>query len=278
MIYNPASTPTIQFYVAVVEEVTVTAERRATDLQTTPIAVSSLGSLELKRLQVTKVKELDVVVPSMTVENNIASNASITVAMRGSFEQNAAFLFSEPGVGLYMNGVYRRLSGSNVELADIERIEVLRGPQGTLFGRNTLAGAMNVVTRDPGKELSGSTRPGVRGIRHHSCPPFSQSARFPTRSEVPSPCCTRSAARAGRPTASMTASWVRTKFLGAMGSLAFSNDSFGVTLTAYASNNETDGQFGSPIDVTTGQHVFSDKSDVGSASVLVGGTPKTPVQ
>ncbi len=67
-----------------------------------------------------------------------------------------------------------------------------------------------------------------------------------------------------------------TKFLGAMGSLAFSNDSFGVTLTAYASNNETDGQFGSPIDVTTGQHVFSDKSDVGSASVLVGGTPKLP--
>lgn len=82
------------------DEVIVTAERRAENLQTTPIAVSALGSEDLDRLQIGSIADLDTSVPSLTVETNVASNASITIAMRGNAEQNAAILFSEPGVGL----------------------------------------------------------------------------------------------------------------------------------------------------------------------------------
>jgi iron complex outermembrane recepter protein len=260
---------------AALEEVTVTAERRAENLQTTPIAVSALGSEDLERLQVGSITDLDTAVPSLTIESNVASNAAVTVSMRGNAEQNAAFLFSEPGIGLYLDGVYRRLSGSNIELADIERIEVLRGPQGTLFGRNTLAGAINIVTRAPSDELDGSLQLGygaydTKRIRAAVSGPIaggfkgSFSVLDQERSE-------------GWMTNRVNGTKVGTnKFLGAMGALAYDAGSFNAKLTMYASNNESDGAHGAPVSVTTKKLLFSDPSDIGSASISVGGRTVKP--
>jgi iron complex outermembrane receptor protein len=260
---------------AELEEVTVTAERRAENLQTTPIAVSALGADDLERLQVGSITDLDTAVPSMTIESNVASNAAVTVSMRGNAEQNAAFLFSEPGIGLYLDGVYRRLSGSNIELADIERIEVLRGPQGTLFGRNTLAGAINIVTRAPSDTLAGSLQLGygaydTKRIRAAVSGPIaggfkgSLSVLDQERSD-------------GWMTNRVNGAKVGTnKFLGAMGALAYEADAFDAKLTVYASNNESDGAFSAPVSVTTGRLVYPDRSIVGSASVTAGGRTTKP--
>lgn len=260
---------------AELEEVVVTAERRASDLQTTPIAVSALGADDLERLQVTSVTDLDAVVPSMTIETNVASNAAVTVSLRGNAEQNAAFLSSEPGVGLYMNGVYRRLSGSNIELADIERIEVLRGPQGTLFGRNTLAGAINIVTRAPSEELTGSVQLGYGEFESTRA---KLSISGPIANGLTGSFSILHQERGeGWMTNRVTGQKVgETSFLGAMGSLNFAAESFDAALTVYASNNESDGAHTNPINVTTGQRLFSDESDVASASVTVGGRALLP--
>ena len=260
---------------AELEEVIVTAERRAENLQTTPISVSALGAEDLERLQISSISELDTAVPSMTVESNVASNAAVTVSMRGNAEQNAAFLFSEPGVGLYLNGVYRRLSGSNIELAEIERIEVLRGPQGTLFGRNTLAGAINIVTHQPGDELEGSVQFGYGAY---------ETTRI--RAAVSGPISGGLKGSLSVLHQERGEGWMKNRvnnrdlgkneFLGGMGSLAFEADAFDATLTVYASNSESDGAHSSPISVATRRPIFPDESDVGSASITVGNRTVSP--
>ena len=260
---------------AELEEVIVTAERREASLQSTPIAVSAVGSEDLERLQITSIKDLDTAVPSMTIETNVASNTSITISMRGNAEQNAAFLFSEPGVGLYLNGVYRRLSGSNIELLDIERIEVLRGPQGTLFGRNTLAGAINVVTRAPSDEFTGSLQLG-----------YGQFDTTRARIAVSGPISGGWSGSASVMRTERAKGWATNlvdntklgtnEFLGGTGSLAYEGDKVKALITVYASNAESDGPFGNPVSVATKARLFSDEGFVASAPITVGGRKLMP--
>ncbi|MFO1425665.1 MAG: TonB-dependent receptor plug domain-containing protein [Steroidobacteraceae bacterium] len=260
---------------AELEEVIVTAERREASLQSTPIAVSAVGSEDLERLQITSIKDLDTAVPSMTIETNVASNTSITISMRGNAEQNAAFLFSEPGVGLYLNGVYRRLSGSNIELLDIERIEVLRGPQGTLFGRNTLAGAINVVTRAPSEEFTGSLQLG-----------YGQFDTTRARIAVSGPISGGWSGSASVMRTERAKGWATNlvdntklgtnEFLGGTGSLAYEGDKVKALITVYASNAESDGPFGNPVSVATKARLFSDEGFVASAPITVGGRKLMP--
>ncbi len=135
------------------EEVTVTAERREASLQTVPVAVSALSSAALEDRQVTEAKDLQRFVPSLRMSNNITSPTNLSPSLRGSLQQDASLVVAESPFGIYVDDVYiGRLNGNNVTLADIERVEVLRGPQGTLYGRNTLAGAIKFVSRTPGKE------------------------------------------------------------------------------------------------------------------------------
>ncbi|MEM6904009.1 MAG: TonB-dependent receptor plug domain-containing protein, partial [Pseudomonadota bacterium] len=125
------------------ERIVVTAERRETNLQTTAASVSAITAADFDRFQIEDLEDIDAATPSLRIDPNVASNNAVSRTLRGNSEANGAFLFSEPGVGLYLNGVYRRLAGGNLELADIERIEVIKGPQGTLFGRNTMSGAIS---------------------------------------------------------------------------------------------------------------------------------------
>lgn len=135
------------------EEIVVTAERREASLQSVPVAVSALSAETLENRQITESADLQRFVPSLKMTNNITSPTNLSPSLRGSTVQDASLVVAESPFGIYIDDVYvGRLNGNNAALADIERVEVLRGPQGTLYGRNTLAGAIKFISRDPGRE------------------------------------------------------------------------------------------------------------------------------
>lgn len=144
------STAVIAAESSAIPEVIVTAQRRAENLQTVPVAVSAFNAEMLEARQVLDTQDLQAIVPSMKLTNNVASVTVLQPALRGSLQQDASVITAEAPFGIYVDDVYiGRLNGNNMTLNDIERVEVLRGPQGTLYGRNTLAGALKFQTRTP---------------------------------------------------------------------------------------------------------------------------------
>jgi iron complex outermembrane receptor protein len=143
-------------------EIIVTAERREASLQTVPVAVSALDATALENRQINEAEDLQRLVPSLKMANNITSPTNLSPSLRGSLQQDASLVVAESPFGIYVDDVYiARLNGNNITLADIERVEVLRGPQGTLYGRNTLAGAIKFITRTPGQETWANARVGI---------------------------------------------------------------------------------------------------------------------
>ncbi len=145
-----AATLFAQATYAQVEEITVSAQRRDANLQEVPISVSAFNVDDMEKLQILAVDDVAAAVPNMQTLEVTANGAAMQVFMRGTSIQNPGFNASESPVGLYVDDIYRgRLASANLDLTDIERIEVLRGPQGTLYGRNTIAGAVKFITRTP---------------------------------------------------------------------------------------------------------------------------------
>jgi iron complex outermembrane receptor protein len=135
------------------EEVVVTAERREANLQETPVTLTALSGEQLADQGIITTRDIAKTVPNLQLLPVTASPSTFQIGLRGGVEQTGGLIVSEPVVGLYIDDVYRgRLQGSNVQLLDVERIEVLRGPQGTLYGRNTFSGAIKIVTRTPSAE------------------------------------------------------------------------------------------------------------------------------
>jgi iron complex outermembrane recepter protein len=136
-------------------EIVVTAQKRAENVQDVPVAITAVSGAMLQAKGVTDVASLAGQAPSVTLKSTAGfagSTATLYSYIRGIGQNDFAFNL-EPGVGLYVDGVYlARNIGANVDLLDLERVEVLKGPQGTLFGRNTIGGALSIVTRDPGDE------------------------------------------------------------------------------------------------------------------------------
>ena len=133
---------------AVLEEVVVTATKRQATLQDIPIAVSVVTSEAIEQSQVLDIKDLQTLVPSLRV-SQLQGSAQTNFIIRG-FGNGANNPGIEPSVGVFLDGVYRSRVGSSLaDLPKVERIEVLRGPQSTLFGKNASAGVINVVTAKP---------------------------------------------------------------------------------------------------------------------------------
>ena len=132
-------------------EVIVTATRRETDLQRTPIAMNVLDTQAVRERHVQSLFDLaDGAIPSLRVATFEARQTALTIGIRGIVPLDANQPAREQGVGIYVDGVYLgRQHGLNATLFDIDRIEVLKGPQGTLFGRNTEGGALSIVTKAP---------------------------------------------------------------------------------------------------------------------------------
>lgn len=134
------------------EEITVTARRRSESLQDVPIAVSALTGFELNKLGATDITFIAQTTPNTTLEVSRGTNTTLTAFIRGVGQQDPVAGF-EAGVGIYLDDVYlNRPQGAVLDIYDVERIEVLRGPQGTLYGRNTIGGAVKYVTKRLGDE------------------------------------------------------------------------------------------------------------------------------
>ena len=140
------------------EEIVVTASKRQTTLQDTPIAVSVVSASDLKESQVQDIKDLQFLVPSLRV-TQLQSSGNTNFLIRG-FGNGANNAGIEPSVGVFIDGVYRSRTASALsDLPNLERIEVLRGPQSTLFGKNASAGVISIVTAKPGMdETTGSAQ------------------------------------------------------------------------------------------------------------------------
>lgn len=141
-----------------VQEILVTARRRQERLQDVPIAITAFTADAIERRNMTSLSQVQNFAPNITFATAApigGSTASASVFIRGIGQSDFA-ITADPGVGVYLDGVYiARSVGGVLDLVDLERIEVLRGPQGTLFGRNTIGGAINVTTARPAADLGG---------------------------------------------------------------------------------------------------------------------------
>ncbi|MGB0193373.1 MAG: TonB-dependent receptor plug domain-containing protein, partial [Candidatus Micropelagos thuwalensis] len=133
-----------------VDEIIVTAERIEANLQEVPMAVTALSAADLETNNITSTMELTKTVPGMVYRRNTGTASASNVYIRGFGDDESRL--TDPTTGLYIDGVYvGRPYGSLVELIDAGSVEVLRGPQGTLYGRNTIAGAIKINSADRGE-------------------------------------------------------------------------------------------------------------------------------
>lgn len=131
------------------DTVTVTARRRAESIQDVPVAVSAFGESDLKDMQATSIDGLQGAVPNANIVQGRGSANSVNAFIRGIGQPDALQTF-DPGVGLYVDDVYySRINGALFSLFDVSQVEVLRGPQGTLYGKNSTGGAIKVNTKNP---------------------------------------------------------------------------------------------------------------------------------
>lgn len=141
------------------EEVIITAEKKETTLQRTPIAVSALTSKEIENRKITEVADMVMAVPNLITMNAGSPTLNI-MAIRGILTFS-----TDPAIGVYIDGIPTFDGyGTSMQLQDIERVEVLRGPQSTLYGRNALGGVINILTRQPGNTLRGFAEIGAGNL------------------------------------------------------------------------------------------------------------------
>lgn len=143
------------------EVIEVTAQKRVQNLQELPTAVTVFNSDSIRDKGITDVEDLSIYTPNMQISETPGGSTGSTIAIRGSVTINPAVTW-EPTTGVYVDGVFvSKNVGGLFDVAAIERVEVLRGPQGTLYGKNTIGGALNILTRKPSGELGGEVRVGA---------------------------------------------------------------------------------------------------------------------
>jgi iron complex outermembrane receptor protein len=151
---------------SVFEEVTVTAKKREQSIYQVPVAMSNFSAETIERQGITDLIDIGKFVPNLTVTGFSAGHTSSANPFIRGIGLQDHLITTEPGVSVYVDGVYLgRQVGQNWSLTNIERVEVLRGPQGTLYGRNSIGGAVNIITKAPGSQDGASVgiKVGSRG-------------------------------------------------------------------------------------------------------------------
>lgn len=141
------------------ERIEVTARKTVESLQSVPVAVTSIGAEQLAQNGISVMTEVQQFSPNTTLQNSRGTNSTLTAFIRGVGQDDPLWGY-EPGVGIYVDDVYiARPQGAVLDILDVERIEVLRGPQGSLYGKNTIGGAIKYVT----KKMSGDAELDLEG-------------------------------------------------------------------------------------------------------------------
>lgn len=146
------------------EEIVVTARKKEETMQDIPVAVSSFGAEDLNAYNMTQTQELAAFTPSLFIEPNAANNlSSAKTTIRGQVQADTLMTL-DPSVGWYIDDVYlARTAGTQTSMFDLQRVEILKGPQGTLYGRNTTGGAIKLITTkaDPSTGVTGFVNAGI---------------------------------------------------------------------------------------------------------------------
>lgn len=141
---------------ATIEHIIITSQKRAKNLEEVPISVAAMGNETIEQIGIRELQEMDEYIPNLQISKGNSYSTVITIRGVGSSSRNIGF---DSRVGVYVDGVYMGQSpATNQDILDIERIEILRGPQGTLFGKNTVAGAINMITKQPEEDFSASAK------------------------------------------------------------------------------------------------------------------------
>lgn len=141
-------------YATPLDEIIVTAQKRETNLQSTPIAITAFGANQLEDRGINGAEDLQYYVPGLTFGKTVTRTSQVTLRGIGAENINPG---GDPGVAVHVDGAYQQYSGYIAQdFFDVERVEVLRGPQGTLYGRNATGGSINIITKKPTEELEGS--------------------------------------------------------------------------------------------------------------------------
>ena len=138
---------------AALEEIIVTAQRREESLQTAPLSVTVLSDITIQEMGISDISDLTQLAPNVQIPKTPGGSVASIITIRG-LASGDHILTSDPKSSLYLDGVLVAKSmGSLLDMVDTQRIEILRGPQGTLFGRNSNGGAINVISKKPQNEL-----------------------------------------------------------------------------------------------------------------------------
>ena len=150
------------------EEVIVTAQYREENLQDTPLAITAISGEQLEARGLNNVVDLGLAIPNAQMRQSPGQwGPNSTIGLRGVGQMEFIYT-AEPGVGIYVDDVYHgTLTGSNLDLLDLERVEVLRGPQGTLFGKNSLGGAVRMISKAPKGDNAGSFEATIGSSERH---------------------------------------------------------------------------------------------------------------
>lgn len=148
------------------EEIVVTAQKRTESLQDTPISISVISGEQMSARGLTGIESFAAgSIPSLRVSPIIGRTSAFNIGIRGVVPNDASQVTRDPTLGIYIDGVYLgRVQGLGIDFLDVERIEVLKGPQGTLFGRNAVAGAISIVSKKPTGEFEGEFKVGARNF------------------------------------------------------------------------------------------------------------------
>ncbi len=157
------STPV--FAAASIEEVIVTARKTEEVAQDVPIAITAVGPQTIEDQKIVGLTDLVRITPSLNIGPDAYGPLGGIVALRGQ-RQDDTLLSQQPAVGIYVDGVYQFATQGQAlaNMLDIERVEILKGPQGTLFGRNTTGGAISVTTKEPSSQLEGDLKVGFGNL------------------------------------------------------------------------------------------------------------------
>lgn len=243
----PAATPDDQL-----QTITVTAQRTRQKLQEVPASVTAFSADAMDRLQIQTAMDVSRLVPNVKIDAVTGGSTGLKPYIRGGGVSDGGQITSESEVGVYVDDVYRaRLSASLVEFVELDRIEVLRGPQGVLYGRNSSGGAVNLITRGPSDEFGGNVELGYgswndRRIKGFVTGPISSDHKW--RASVQGMFRDRDGGRQHNVTLNKDVGGGR--FDGVQGDLAFVDANVEGRLTVFSMRTNDDGQWAVPNTVT----------------------------